>query len=130
MSLKSKGINAERELIHLFWNNDWSAVRVAGSGNTQFPSPDILAGNAARKLAIEAKVTKTKYKHFPAEEISQLKEFSKKFGAEPWIAVKFNRNSWFFLSLDSLTQTGSNFSISLPLAKSKGLAFEELIRDI
>ena len=130
MSLKSKGINAERELIHLFWNNNWSAVRVAGSGNTQFPSPDILAGNAKRMLAIEAKVTKSRYKHFPADEINQLKLFSAKFGAEPWIAVKFNRNSWFFLEISSLTQTGANFSVSLALAKEKGLAFEELIKEV
>jgi len=131
MSLKSKGIKAERELIHMFWNNKWSAVRVAGSGNTQFPSPDILAGNASRRLAIEAKVTKTKYKHFPADEINQLKEFSEKFGAEPWIAIKFNRDNWYFLSLNTLKTTiSTNYSISIQLAKKHGLAFSDLIRDI
>ena len=130
MSVKSKGINAERELIHLFWSNKWTAVRVAGSGSNRYPSPDILASNAVRRLAIEAKITKDKYKHFSADEIFQLKEFSCKFGAEPWIAIKFNRNSWFFLDLDSLTATGSNFSISLELAKNKGVSFGELIKDI
>ncbi len=130
MSLKSKGINAERELIHLFWSNNWTAVRVAGSGNTKYPSPDVMASNKERCLAIEAKVTKAKYKHFPAEEISQLKEFAEKSGAEPWIAIKFNRNSWYFLNLESLQQTTSNFSVSLKLAKKKGLAFSELIGSI
>jgi Holliday junction resolvase len=129
MSLKSKGINAERELIHLFWGNGWTAVRVAGSGNTKYPSPDVLASNAVRRLAIEAKVTKDKYKHFPKDEIEQLREFSQKSGAEPWIAVKFKGNSWFFLSLEDLQETGAHYSIPLELAKRRGLAFSELIKD-
>ena len=45
MSLKSKGINAERELIHKFWGVGWGAVRVAGSGSMRYPSSDILAAN-------------------------------------------------------------------------------------
>ena len=60
MSRKSVGINAERELIHLFWSSGWSAVRIAGSGSSHYPSPDLIASNIARKLAIEAKVTKDK----------------------------------------------------------------------
>ena len=52
---KKKGINAERELIHMFWAEKWAAIRVAGSGSSKYPSPDILAGNNLRKLAIECK---------------------------------------------------------------------------
>ncbi|MBW2996122.1 Holliday junction resolvase [Candidatus Woesearchaeota archaeon] len=129
MSLKSKGINAERELIQMFWSNGWASTRVAGSGNSQYPSPDVIASNAKRNLAIEAKVTKDRYKHFPADEIAQLKEFSGKFGAEPWIAIKFNRKGWFFLNLENLQPTGAHYSISLKLAQNKGLAFSDLIKD-
>ena len=65
MSLKSKGINGERELIHKFWNtNSWAAVRVAGSGSMKYPSADILASNKLRKLAIECKVIKEHKKYF------------------------------------------------------------------
>ena len=131
MSVKAKGINAERELIHLFWQTKaWGACRVAGSGSSKYPSPDILASNAVRKLAIEAKITKGKYKHFSYQEINQLKEFSQKFGAESWIAVKFKGNDWFFLGLEELKQTTSNFSISVEIAKRRGLTFDELIKNI
>ena len=58
MSTKSKGINAERQLIHMFWSVKWTACRIAGSGSSKYPSPDIIAANRARKLAIEAKITK------------------------------------------------------------------------
>ncbi len=129
MSLKSKGINAERELIHMFWTNNWASMRVAGSGNSQYPSPDVIASNAKRNLAIEAKVTKHIYKHFPTAEIEQLKEFSDKFGAEPWIAIKFNRKGWFFFNIKDLGVTGAHYSVSLKLAENKGLSFSELIKE-
>ena len=50
------------------------------------------------------------------------------FGAESWIAVKFARQEWFFLTLEDLHETDSNFSVSVKLAKMKGLLFEELVR--
>ena len=33
MSTKSKGTNAERELIHNLWANGYAAIRSAGSGS-------------------------------------------------------------------------------------------------
>ena len=127
MSHKTKGVNAERELVHLFWKNNWAAIRVAGSGSAKYPSPDILAANISRKLAIESKLTKEDKKYFKKEDILQLTEFAEKFGAEPWIAIKFKGNPWFFLSLEDLQQTGANYSIPLELAKRRGLVFSELI---
>jgi len=58
MSQKSKGMNAERELIHLFWKSGWAPLRVAGSGVARTPCPDVIAGNGIRRLAIEAKSSK------------------------------------------------------------------------
>ncbi len=130
MNLKAKGTNAERELIKLFWNtNKWSAHRIAGSGSSHFPSPDVIAGNSLRKLAIECKSTKSIKQYITSEQINGLSEFSKIFGAEPWIAVRFNNMDWFFLTLEDLKETeGNNFVISIPLAKNKGLSFEQLIQ--
>jgi Holliday junction resolvase len=127
MSRKSVGINAERELIHLFWASGWSAVRVAGSGSSHYPSCDIIASNATRKLAIESKVTKDKSKYFSKEEINQLKQFSERFGAEPWIGVKFKNINWFFLGLEDLELVGKSYVISVKIAKNKGLLFNQLI---
>ena len=42
---KSKGSKAERDLIHMFWAKGFGAMRAAGSGSTQHPSPDVIAGN-------------------------------------------------------------------------------------
>jgi holliday junction resolvase Hjr len=128
MSRKSKGINAERDLIHKFWGNNWAAIRVAGSGSSSFPSPDLLAGNRIRKMAIECKVTKEDKKYFSMEDIEQLKTFSDLFGAEPWIAVKFGKESWFFINLEDLEKTPQGFMISVAIARNKGLLFEEIVK--
>lgn len=129
MSRKSKGCNIERELIHMFWQiGNWTAIRVAGSGSSHYPSPDILAGNIKRKLAIECKSSKKDKKYLTDEEIKKLVLFSKLFGAEPWIGVRFNNEEWYFLSIENIELTKKNYYlVSLDLAKKKGLLFEELI---
>jgi Holliday junction resolvase len=128
MSLKSKGINAERDLIHMFWENGWSACRIAGSGCTKYPSPDVVAGNNVRRLAIECKVTKDIRQYFEKKQINDLNLFARMFGAEPWVAVKFNNVNWFFLTIDDLEETEKGHSISLSDAKTKGFMFEEMIK--
>lgn len=126
---KRKGTTAERELIHLFWNNGWAAVRVAGSGSSQFPSADIIAGLKDKKLAIECKSVKSKYKYFEIDEISQFKEFVNKFGATGLIGMRFDRIGWYFVKLEDLEFTGKLYSANLSLAKEKGLKFEEIIKE-
>ena len=127
MSRKSKGISAERELLHSFWGSGWACVRVAGSGSMCFPSPDLLAGNGPRKLAIECKAINDDKKYFSQDDVDKIVEFSRKFGAEAWFGVKFLGIGWFFISLDDLDKTKGNFVVSLALAKNKGLSFDELI---
>jgi len=127
MSRKSKGINAERDLIHKFWGTGkWSAVRIAGSGSMKYPSADILATNKLRTLAIECKTCVEESKYIPKEDTEQLKTFAGIFGAEPWIAVKFKGYEWFFVSLEDLVEKDKSFIIDIDTAKSRGLLFEEI----
>lgn len=125
MSLKSKGINAERELVHKFWAAGWACIRVAGSGSSKYPSPDLLAGNARRKLAIECKVTGESTKYLGKDDVEQIRAFSKAFGAEAWIAIKIARQ-WRFMMLEDIRETPAGYAISAELAETKGLTFEEL----
>src|SRR3990167_9319996 len=127
MNAKAKGTKGERELIKVFNESGWSAIRSAGSGSSRYPSPDILAANAIRRLAIECKVTKDQKKYFTNEEIEQLRIFGQKFGAEAWVGVKFGGQDWYFLMLEDLRQTGSMFTVDLELAKLRGLKKEELV---
>ncbi|MBS3123926.1 Holliday junction resolvase [Candidatus Woesearchaeota archaeon] len=127
MNRKAKGTRGERELVHFFNENGWACIRVAGSGSQRYPAPDILAANAVRRLAIECKVTKDSKKYFYEEEMEQLRTFSRNFGAESWIGVKFAGEEWYFLMLEDLENTGNCFAISLELAQRRGLKIEELI---
>lgn len=127
MSLKSKGINAERELVHMFWAKNWACLRIAGSGSSKYPSPDLLVGNNIRRLAIECKVTKGTKKYFEKNEIGALKKFAEIFGAEPWVAIKFKGYDWYFVSLEDMDKTEKNFNVDIDIAQSKGLLFEEVI---
>lgn len=127
MSLKSKGINGERELVHMFWGKNWACLRIAGSGSNKYPSPDILVGNNLRRLAVECKVTKDSKKYFEKNEIYSLKKFAEVFGAEPWVAIRFKGNDWYFISLDDLVETNKCFVIDVDTAKNKGLLFEEMV---
>lgn len=127
MSRKSKGCNAERELIQLFWNAGWAPVRVAGSGSARIPCPDILVSNSKRTLAIEAKAVKGKYLYIRKQQIRDLKKFCLIFGAEPWVGIRFNNKNWLFMGLEHLNETKSNFTAILRVALSTGLKFSDLL---
>ncbi len=128
MSHKSKGSNAERELIHAFWSKQWAAFRSAGSGSNAYPCPDIIAGNNLKKFAIECKATKGVKQYLTRKEVLELIEFGKIFGAQVWFGIRFDRLQWYFLTPEDLAETeGENFVVSIDLAKRKGLSFDELI---
>ena len=128
MSVKSKGSNAERELLHIFWSKKWAALRSAGSGSMKYPGPDLIASNKVRTLAIECKSTKKKKQYLDKYDIEQLKEFCNIFGAEPWFAVRFSRMNWLFLSLEDIEKTENGYVIDAKVAERRGLLLDELIK--
>lgn len=127
MSTKSRGSNAERDIIHKFWASGWGALRSAGSGSTSHPAPDVLASNNLRTLAIECKLTTAKSKYFSKQEVQELQLFADKFGAEPWLAVKFFRTEWYFFPAADSPQTGAHIVITQDYAKSFGITFDDLL---
>jgi holliday junction resolvase Hjr len=125
---KAKGSRAERELFHTFWSKGFAAVRVAGSGSTTKPSPDILVSNGKRILAIECKSVKGKDQYFFEEEIEQLKEFSAIFGAEAWVAVRFDNKGWYFFPVNSLEQIESGkYVVRLLTAQNNSFTLESFL---
>src|SRR3989344_5577471 len=127
MSVKTKGANAERELLHMFWGKGLACLRSAGSGSMKYPGPDLLVGNLTRRMSIECKSSKINKIYLTNNDVSQLKEFSKVFDARPWFAVRFARKEWLFVSIEDLEKTPKGYAIGLKEAELKGLSFEELI---
>jgi len=125
---KQKGTSFEREILQLFWKDtNWAALRTPGSGSARFPSPDIIAGSEHRRIAIECKSTQKKSQYFTKEEIEQLKEFSRRFHAEPWVAIKFGRIGHYFLPIEELEETPKFYVVTVQTAQERGLAFAELV---
>src|SRR3989344_8101552 len=119
---KKKGTRAERELLHMFYDNVFGVLRTACSGSITIPSCDLLVGKNGKVLAIECKFIKENI-YIKKDRIKELIDFSKKFGAEPLFGVKVMNKGWFFLNLDKLEKSkGNNYVISYNLAKRKGIS--------
>jgi Holliday junction resolvase len=125
---KAKGARAERELQRMFHEKNFGTVRVAGSGSATIPAPDLLVGNGSRVLAIECKSLKNDKKYITKEQIKELKEFARRFGAEPWLGIRFDNKGWYFLKHEDFKKSEKSFIMSLELARKKGLSFDELIK--
>ncbi len=125
MDMKAKGTFAERELIHLFWERGWFSVRVAGSGSSRYPSPDVIAGNGIRRLALECKSSSDEKRYITKEQIEDLVAFARMICAEPWVGFRHN-TKWYFLAVEELKDSGKNMLVSSDLARNRGLSIDEL----
>jgi len=131
--LVRKGIDLERKLVNMLWEEGYAAIRIpaSGAGSSRYPKPDIICGDGKRYLAFQVKSTKNEMLYIDHNDIDALKDFSKIFGAKPYLAIKFsNDTSIYFLEPEDLPRTRSeNYKISQELAKQKGLTFEMLMKN-
>jgi len=87
----------------------------------------LLVGKNGKSLAVECKFIKDKI-YFRDEQIEELKEFSKTFGADLIFAIKVMSKGWFFLELENLGKSSKGtYLISYDVAKERGLNFDEFI---
>ncbi len=124
--MSKPGINAERELVHLLWDNGFAVMRAPVSGGaTKMPRPDLIAGKSliGKIYAIELKVTKANRVYLEQKEVDDLIFFAKRFGAEPLICVKFKgkRLGYLFIKPELLRRTkNGNYVVDLDFAISRG----------
>ena len=123
---KSKGSKVERELFQMFIDNNYRAVRVAGSGVMETADCDLIAGkNKKKKYAIEVKASKKPFKYISKKQIENFIIFADIFGLKPVIALRFNRDGWFFINPKYLENAGKNFVVSLERARKNGKRFSQ-----
>lgn len=126
MSNKSKGSNAERELVKKFTENGWRALRVAGSGVNDDSPCDMIAAKAGKKAyTVEAKSSKQTRIYITKAQISDFMTFSKILGLTPVLAIRFNRQGWLFLDPKFLGDTGKYWVVSLKNAQENGKRFSQ-----
>jgi len=123
----NKGATAERELIHRLYNNGFSVARVAGSGSSTLPCPDLLAFNSKKKFAFECKAHNSKYLNISHEQIDSMQDWANNAKIDFFVGWKIPRKGWLFLKKPNFKKNKKNYSISLTDAKKKGLSFNVLI---
>src|SRR3989338_8272275 len=112
MSNKAKGSKVERELVKLFTEQGWRAVRVAGSGVGEDSPCDIITAKIGKRgFAIEAKSSKKSTIYITKSQIEDFVLFSNIIGLKPVIAARFNYEGWLFISPHDLKDSGKNWVI-------------------
>lgn len=124
-----KGDRRERELVNLLDENGFAVMRAPASGAaTERELPDVLAGNTELFYAIEAKASNGRPIYLQGEEIDALTFFANNFGAEARVAVRFDREDWYFFDPDDLYVTdGGNYRVKKETALESGEDFESFI---
>src|SRR3989338_5268220 len=126
MSNKAKGSKVERELVKLFTEQGWRAVRVAGSGIGEDTPCDLIAAKSGRKgFAVEVKSSKKSSVYITKEQVNDFILFSNIIGLKQVIAVRFNREGFLFIDPKHLKDTGKYWALSLKTAKVKGKRFSQ-----
>ncbi len=127
--MKRKGSAAERELMSMLWGSNFACVRAAGSGSTSFACPDLIASNGSQIFAIECKACAEAKRSIHSNQVNQLIEFSKVFGATPLVAVKINNRGWFFLELADLkpSSRSENLIVNQDVLDKRAKRFSEVI---
>ncbi|AFK17911.1 nucleoid-structuring protein H-NS [Haloferax mediterranei ATCC 33500] len=126
MSSNRKGDRRERELVNELDEAGFAVMRAPASGSaTTRELPDVLAGNGEVFYAIEAKASSGRPIYLSGEEVEALIYFSQNFGAKARIAVRFDREDWYFFHPGDLYVTdGGNYRVKKETALSEGEDFE------
>jgi len=125
-----KGAAAERELVRELDNLGFAVLRAPASGaRTTLDRPDLVAGRRGLHLALEVKTTSNRSLYVKKQSIEQLMRFAGKFGATPYLAVKFKRRrcGWLLVDPTKLKETAKGFTVTYKKAVTSGKKLEALV---
>ncbi|WP_224333198.1 Holliday junction resolvase Hjc [Haloprofundus halobius] len=125
----AKGDRRERELVNRLDEAGFAVMRAPASGAaTTRELPDVLAGNGDVFYAIEAKSSAGDPIYLTGEEVEALIYFARNFGAKARIAVRFDREDWYFFHPGDLYVTdGGNYRVKKETALADGEDFAEFV---
>ena len=111
----------------MFWDSGFGVIRAPTSGGaTDRALPDIVAGNGSKYYAIEVKAKKQLPVYIRPEQVEELKEFSRRFGAKSLIAIKLPYKEWVFVFVNELTKNSKYYKVGKK-EYLNGLKFEDLL---
>ncbi len=130
MKNKTKGSNAERELLLMLFNNGFAVSRVAGSGSSTLPTPDIIGVKNRKVVAIECKTKKGEYLNIKDSQIQELVTWEKMSCCKAYVAWRVGKDKWFFIHISKLNKTNKAYSIKRKEILEKGLCYAEFVKYI
>ncbi|MDO8627664.1 MAG: Holliday junction resolvase Hjc [Candidatus Diapherotrites archaeon] len=122
----NKGAHAERELFQMLTAQNFSVVRVAGSG-TIGTGPDLIALGKEKTLIFECKAWNANYLSISHEQIDDLINWAGKTNAEMYVAWKIPHKGWLFLKTENFKKTDKNYAINREKAEKLNLPFDILV---
>lgn len=124
-SIKKRGYDAERQLVHMMRDVGFDALRVPVSAPSKEPFPDVFAVKGDIIIAFEVKFQQ-RYAYYRKGQVSKLKKFLEIHKLYPRrfsvLAAKFKYKGWRFVIVEKL----DNYTINL----GEGLFFDEFIKSI
>lgn len=112
MSNYSKGAKGENELGDLFSERGYVWTRTAGSGTGNRELPDQTFGKNGHLIVTETKrFGSDNYDYLSKEEVEDLIYFAENFGAEYYVAVRFDYGSWQFLKKEQMKETEKSYRV-------------------
>ena len=127
VSANRKGDRRERELVNELDEAGFAVMRAPASGAaTTRELPDVLAGDGESFYAIEAKSSAGDPIYLTGEEVEALLFFAQNFGANARIAVRFDREDWYFFHPGELyTTDAGSYRVKKSTAIADGTDFAE-----
>jgi Holliday junction resolvase len=129
VSANRKGDRRERELVNALDEAGFAVMRAPASGAaTERELPDVLAGDGETFYAIEAKSSAGDPIYLTGEEVEALLFFARNFGAKARIAVRFDREDWYFFHPGELyTTDAGSYRVKKETALADGTDFPEFV---
>ena len=129
MGGRSRGYEAERELVRKLWRRGFAVVRGPASGAKVRKAvyPDVVAIKNRHVLVFEVKKrSRLESIYLDKEQVAKLREFARRAGGDAFIAIKISGMPWRFVSVERLVDTGGSYKVSHEEIE-KGLSFNDLM---
>jgi Holliday junction resolvase len=116
-------------LVNALDEAGFAVMRAPASGAaTERELPDVLAGDGDTFYAIEAKSSAGDPIYLTGEEVEALTFFARNFGAKARIAVRFDREDWYFFHPGDLyTTDAGSYRVKKEKALADGTDFPEFV---
>jgi len=124
-AMKKRGYDAERELVHMFRDIGYDAIRVPVSAPSKEPLPDVFAVKGDSILSIEVKAQE-RYAYYKKDQVKKLFGFLEMHKIYPRryavLAGKFRYKGWWF----DIAEKIDDYMIKI----DKGMTWNELLTKI